>query len=67
MFNLSQTSTGRSPGSLGWAGLGNLYYWIDPIKNIAGVYATQIFPFGDKLSLPLYLDFEKAVYGDFAG
>lgn len=62
MINLSQAATGRSVGSLSWAGLSNLYYWIDPARNIAGVYGTQIFPFGDKLSLPLYLDFETAVY-----
>ncbi len=62
MINLSQAATGCSAGSLSWAGLSNLYYWIDPARNIAGVYGTQIFPFGDKLSLPLYLDFETAVY-----
>jgi len=59
--------TGRPISSLVWAGLGNNYYWIDPTKNIAGAYATQIFPFFEKLFLPLYLGFGKAVYGDFAG
>ncbi|MFP6696979.1 MAG: hypothetical protein VCF08_08745 [Alphaproteobacteria bacterium] len=62
MINLSQAATGCSAGSLSWAGLNNLYYWIDPARNIAGVYGTQTFPFGDKLPLPLYLDFETAVY-----
>ncbi len=62
MINLDTAPTGRSAGSLAWAGLTNAYYWIDPVKDIAGVYATQIFPFGDKLSLPLFLDFETAVY-----
>ena len=62
MINLEQAPTGRSPGSLAWAGLTNAYYWIDPVRDLAGVYATQIFPFGDTLSLPLFLDFEKSVY-----
>lgn len=62
MFNLSQAATGRSTGSLSWAGSSNLYYWIDLARNIVGVYGTQIFPFSDKLSLPLYLDLETAVY-----
>ncbi|MDP6690610.1 MAG: serine hydrolase domain-containing protein [Alphaproteobacteria bacterium] len=62
MINLEQAPTGRSAGSLAWAGLTNAYYWIDPVKDLAGVYATQIFPFGDKLSLPLFLEFEKSVY-----
>ena len=64
MINLSVAPTGRSAGSLAWAGLTNCYYWIDPAKDVAGVYATQIFPFGDKLSLPLFMEFEKTVYGN---
>jgi len=62
MINTEQAPTGRSAGSLAWAGLANSYYWIDPRHGIGGVYATQIIPFVDKKSLPLFLDFEKAVY-----
>jgi methyl acetate hydrolase len=62
MINDEKAPTGRSPGSLAWAGLANTYYWIDPAKGIGGVYATQVLPFADVKSLPLYLDFEKAVY-----
>jgi len=62
MINEQPAPTGRSAGSLAWAGLANTYYWIDPKKGIGGVYATQILPFADAKSLPLYLDFEKAVY-----
>ena len=52
------------PGSSGlsWAGLGNSYFWIDPVKDIAGIYTTQILPFCDEKSLPLFLDFETATY-----
>ncbi len=57
-----KTKAGRSPGSLAWAGLMNSYYWIDPAKNIAGVYATQILPFCDVKSLKLFEEFETAVY-----
>jgi len=62
MINEQPAPTGRSAGSLAWAGLANTYYWIDSKKGIGGVYATQILPFADKKSLPLYYDFEKAVY-----
>jgi len=31
-------------------------------SGVAGVYLTQIFPFGDAESLPLYYAFETAVY-----
>lgn len=62
MINDEEAPTGRSAGSLAWAGLANTYYWIDLKRGIGGVYATQIFPFGDTRSLPLFLEFEKAVY-----
>jgi len=62
MINPETAPTGRSAGSLAWAGLANSYYWIDPVKGIGGVYMTQMLPFVDEKSLGLYLDFEKAVY-----
>ena len=62
MINDEDAPTGRPAGSLAWAGLANSYYWIDPKNGIGGAYATQILPFVDKKSLPLYLNFETAVY-----
>jgi CubicO group peptidase (beta-lactamase class C family) len=62
MINEADAPTGRPAGSLAWAGLANSYYWIDPKNGIAGVYATQILPFIDEKSFPLYIDFETAVY-----
>jgi len=62
MINEQMAPTGRSAGSLCWAGLSNSYFWIDPAKQVGGVYVTQVFPFGDVRSLPLYLEFESAVY-----
>ena len=66
MINEEAAPTGRSAGSLAWAGLANSYYWIDPTNGIGGVYATQILPFADEKSLPLFLDFEKQVYDSMA-
>jgi methyl acetate hydrolase len=62
MINNIEAPTGRSAGSLAWAGLANTYYWIDQKKGVGGVYATQILPFADKKALPLFYAFEKAVY-----
>ena len=62
MINEDRAPTGRSAGSLAWAGLSNCYFWIDPATGIGGVYVTQILPFADIKSLPLFLDFETAVY-----
>ena len=62
MINTEDAPTGRSAGSLGWADLANSYFWIDPTKGVGGVYLTQVLPFADEKSLPLYLAFERAVY-----
>ncbi len=62
MINDEQAPTGRSAGSLAWAGLANTYYWIDQRKGVAGVFMTQVLPFVDEKALPLYFAFEKGVY-----
>jgi len=62
MINNAEAPTGRSAGSLAWAGLANTYYWIDQKKGLGGVYATQVLPFADVKSLPLYYAFETAAY-----
>jgi CubicO group peptidase (beta-lactamase class C family) len=63
MINNEEAPTGRSPGSLAWAGLANTYYWIDQKKGVGGVYITQILPFVDVKALPLFYAFESTVYG----
>ena len=62
MINEEAAPTGRTPGSLAWAGLANTYFWIDQRKGIGGVYMTQILPFADEKALPLFYAFEKNVY-----
>ena len=62
MRNEEPAPTGRPAGELAWAGLANLYYWIDRSTGIGGFWATQIFPFADPASVGGYLEFEKAVY-----
>jgi len=62
MINPQQMPTGRSPGSMAWAGLANSYFWIDPARKVAGVYATQVLPFFDEKAAGAYECFETAVY-----
>jgi methyl acetate hydrolase len=62
MVNDVDAPTGRPAGSLGWAGLANLFYWIDRRNGIGGFWATQILPFADPASFTGYVDFETAVY-----
>jgi methyl acetate hydrolase len=62
MINDEDAPTGRPAGALAWAGLANLYYWIDRKNGVGGFWATQILPFVDGRSVPGFLDFETAVY-----
>ena len=62
MINEETAPTGRPAGALGWAGLTNLFYWIDRQNGIGGFWATQVLPFVDPTSITGYLDFETAVY-----
>lgn len=62
MINNADAPTGRSAGSLGWAGLANLYYWIDRRAGVGGFWAAQLFPFADRPTIGAYLAFEAAVY-----
>lgn len=62
MVNDEDAPTGRPAGALAWAGLANLFYWIDRRNGIAGFWATQILPFADAASVGGYLDLETAVY-----
>jgi len=62
MVNDEPAPTGRPAGALGWAGLANLFYWIDRQNGFGGFWATQILPFADPASFSGYIDFETAFY-----
>jgi CubicO group peptidase (beta-lactamase class C family) len=62
LINPQALPTGRSAGSLAWAGLANSFYWIDPARRVTGVYATQVLPFFDPKAVQAFEAFETAVY-----
>lgn len=62
MLNDEAAPTGRSAGSLAWAGLANSYYWADPTRRLCGLILTQILPFADAHVLDLFGRFETAMY-----
>ena len=62
MLNSEPVPGGRSANSMAWAGLFNTYYWIDPVKQVAGIMMTQILPFLDSKVLQLFDRFEKVIY-----
>jgi methyl acetate hydrolase len=59
---LEDVPGGRCAGSLFWAGLGNLYFWIDRATGIAGFWGTQLLPFYDSASHGGFVEFERLVY-----
>jgi len=67
-FQINETAvnTGRSAGTLMWAGLANSFFWIDRQQGVGGAYLSQILPFGDEKSLKLFFDLERAVYASAA-
>ncbi|PRX97582.1 serine hydrolase [Paraburkholderia sp. BL25I1N1] len=53
---------GRSAGSISWAGLLNSYFWVDPVRKVAGSLFTQVLPFYDARVVDLYGQFEQGLY-----
>lgn len=53
---------GRRAGSLTWAGLANVFYWIDRTSGVAAVWASQLLPFFDPVAEQGVAAFERAVY-----
>lgn len=62
MRNTRDLPGGRRAGSLAWAGLGNLYFWVDPTGGRCGVILTQVLPFGDPSVLDLLAALERGAY-----
>lgn len=62
LINTRESPTGRSAGSLAWAGLANTYFWIDRTKRVCGVFLSQLLPFHDAAALDLFGRFEAEVY-----
>jgi methyl acetate hydrolase len=62
LINTQPAPTGRSAGSLAWAGLANTYFWIDRTKRVCGVFLSQLLPFADHTAFGLFEQFEAEVY-----
>jgi methyl acetate hydrolase len=62
LLHTNGIESGRSRGSVSWAGLFNSYYWIDRKQGICAVIATQILPFYDDDVVELLLEFEQIIY-----
>jgi methyl acetate hydrolase len=63
LLNHEDLPYGRKAGSGGWAGLGNLFYWVDPKTGIAGMIASSILPFLNPTIMSLFDELERVAYG----
>lgn len=61
-----ETNSGLSVGSFSWAGLGNTYYFIDPVKGVGGVFGTQLLPFYDSQMIQARYEWEKLITSSVA-
>lgn len=52
----------RSPGSCGWAGMKNTFFWFDPRDGIAAVLMMHVAPLYDEACINVLCGFEEAVY-----
>ena len=62
MINEATAPTGRTAGSLAWAGGVNTFYWIDPTRKLGGVFMSQVSPFVDQKVIGTFYEFEKGNY-----
>ncbi|MGH7302791.1 MAG: serine hydrolase domain-containing protein [Candidatus Rokuibacteriota bacterium] len=62
LINTEDAPTGRTAGSLAWAGLANTYFWIDRAKRVSGVFLSQVLPFYDHVAIDLLGKYETEVY-----
>jgi methyl acetate hydrolase len=67
MLNLEDVPGGRRAMSGCWAGLANLYYWIDPTAGKTGIVMTNVLPFLDKAAAQVFEQVEAAVYAEGEG
>ncbi|RMD41278.1 hypothetical protein DV735_g3851, partial [Chaetothyriales sp. CBS 134920] len=63
LINNADVPRGRKAGSGFWAGLGNLYYWVDPTAGRLGAVVASVLPFLDPRVLEVFDAVEKVAYG----
>jgi methyl acetate hydrolase len=65
-MNLNDVPGRRSAGSLSWGGVQHTLYWVDPHKDVAGLFFTQMLPFWDPSLISVFEAFERAAYDELA-
>lgn len=52
----------RCAGAVGWAGVMNCWWWLDPARGVCGVLMTQVLPLAEPRALALLDACERAVF-----
>ncbi|KAF2752201.1 beta-lactamase [Sporormia fimetaria CBS 119925] len=66
-LTIAPGATGRAANTGWWAGLANLFWWVDREKGVAGMIASQVLPFGDPKVVGTWVEVERAVYEGLEG
>ena len=62
LINDQRLAQRRSEGSGSWAGVLNIYFWVDHKNDLAGVFLTQILPCYSHRLLKAFESFEELSY-----
>ncbi|KAK5942436.1 hypothetical protein PMZ80_005000 [Knufia obscura] len=62
MINKEDAPGARKAGSGAWAGMGNQYFWIDPVAGLAGITGSQCPPFMDADVVGMAAEVERFAY-----
>ncbi|KAI0837701.1 beta-lactamase family protein [Hypoxylon sp. FL0890] len=61
-INATDFAGRRAANSANWQGMPGLHAWLDPTTGLAGLFATQLLPPGDKIVTQTFCALEEAVY-----
>jgi CubicO group peptidase (beta-lactamase class C family) len=61
-LTLEDVPGARKAGTGDWAGLFNLYYFIDRSSGVAAMLLTQVLPFFDHQVVGTWMELEAAIY-----
>jgi len=62
MLTIEEGPTGRKRNTAWWAGLPNLFWWVDREAGVAGMICSQILPFADMKVMGLWGQVEAGIY-----
>ncbi len=62
LVNEEDVPAGPRAGTLAWAGMANLFFWVDRASGMAAVWAAQLLPFFDPAATGGLAAFRRALY-----